>query len=81
MVCRHLHHVWLQVKVSTPKLSKYVVRTQPNDDCLSTLESVALALEALEDREGLYEVRMLYDSTMCLVVSVLVALSKALDWR
>lgn len=47
------------MKVDNAPLSRYVVRTQPTDECLSTVESVALALERLERHSGLFEVLIL----------------------
>ena len=35
--------------------SQYVVKTQPNEKCLSTVESVAIALESLEQNPALSE--------------------------
>ena len=47
----------LQVQLSDTGLSKYVIRTQPNNSCLSTVETVALAISQLENRPEVYEVR------------------------
>jgi len=46
----------LQVQLSDTGLSKYVIRTQPNNSCLSTVETVALAISQLENRPEVYEV-------------------------
>jgi len=46
----------LQVQLSDTGLSKYVIRTQPNNSCLSTVETVALAVSQLENRPEVYEV-------------------------
>jgi len=48
--------VILQVQLSDMGLSKYVIRTQPNNSCLSTVETVALAVSQLENRPEVYEV-------------------------
>ncbi|XP_052792276.1 tRNA-uridine aminocarboxypropyltransferase 2-like [Mya arenaria] len=44
-----------KVKVETDMTSRYVIRTQPTDTALSTLESVAVALSILENRPELVE--------------------------
>jgi len=48
--------ILLQVQLSDTGLSKYVIRTQPNNSCLSTVETVALAVSQLENRPEVYEV-------------------------
>ena len=50
------------MKVSVKGLSKYVVRTQPTDECVSTVESVALALEVLEKDPKIFQVCIPYDA-------------------
>jgi DTW domain-containing protein YfiP len=45
------------VQLTNTGLSNYVVRTQPSDACLSTVETVAIAIEILENRPDVYEVR------------------------
>ena len=46
----------LQVQLSDTGLSEYVIRTQPTDMALSTLESAAIAISILEKKPGLREV-------------------------
>ena len=48
--------VYDQVKVAVEMRSRYVIRTQPTESSLSTLESVALALAFLEHRHELVDV-------------------------
>ena len=49
-------YIVLQVQFSDSGLSKYVIRTQPNNSCLSTVETVALAISQLENRPEVYQV-------------------------
>jgi len=52
--------VLLLVQLSDTGLSKYVIRTQPNNSCLSTVETVALAISLLENRPEVYQVTHLF---------------------
>ncbi|XP_053405326.1 tRNA-uridine aminocarboxypropyltransferase 2-like [Mercenaria mercenaria] len=45
-----------KVMINCDRKSKYVIRTQPTDNALSTLESVAVALSILENRPELADV-------------------------
>ncbi|CAD5124404.1 DgyrCDS12689 [Dimorphilus gyrociliatus] len=44
-----------KVQVSSDKLSKYLIRTQPSDNCFSTLETGALTLSILQNEPKIYE--------------------------
>lgn len=63
---------WLeQVQLSRTQSSEYVIRTQPTNSCLSTLECAALTLSMLEQKEYIKEVTiaMLF-STLVLYIIV-----------
>lgn len=45
-----------QVQLSNSGLSKYVIRTQPTDSGLSTVETVAMAIGMLEDKPHIFQV-------------------------
>ena len=48
--------VYVQVQLVDAGLSNYVIRTQPRNSCLSTVETVAIAIQLLENRPDVYEV-------------------------
>ncbi|XP_068212743.1 tRNA-uridine aminocarboxypropyltransferase 2 [Palaemon carinicauda] len=52
--CRHLHSL-RQVKLSGKYTSEYVIRTQPTEDALSTVETAAIALATLENDWSIYD--------------------------
>jgi DTW domain-containing protein YfiP len=45
----------LKLDLSLTSKSQYVVKTQPNDECLSTVESVAYVLASLEQDQTILE--------------------------
>ncbi|ESO08731.1 hypothetical protein HELRODRAFT_74273, partial [Helobdella robusta] len=63
--CNEFLHNMKQVKLNSIGVSKYTIRTQPTDDGLSTVESVALAVSILEDRPDVYEVLMKPLEALC----------------
>ncbi|ELT93859.1 hypothetical protein CAPTEDRAFT_180007 [Capitella teleta] len=59
-----LHHL-TQVQLSGTGLSEYVIRTQPNDSSLSTLETAAIALSAIEKSPTIRETLVRPLRAMC----------------
>ncbi|KAK7590213.1 hypothetical protein V9T40_001826 [Parthenolecanium corni] len=58
-------HSLKQVKISTPRGSEFTIRTQPTDNCLSTLETAAEALAVLENKPTVKHDLLRPLSTMC----------------
>ncbi|KAG5895315.1 hypothetical protein JTB14_029148 [Gonioctena quinquepunctata] len=59
-----LHEI-KQIKIINIDISEYIIRTQPADGCLSTLETAALTLSLLENN-GIYKEQLLKPlKTMC----------------
>uniref|UniRef100_A0A224YC87 tRNA-uridine aminocarboxypropyltransferase n=1 Tax=Rhipicephalus zambeziensis TaxID=60191 RepID=A0A224YC87_9ACAR len=58
-------HSLQQVQVNASQASHYVIRTQPTSECLSTVETVAYALAALEEKPHLQEVLTRPLQTLC----------------
>ncbi|KAI1296755.1 tRNA-uridine aminocarboxypropyltransferase 2 [Halotydeus destructor] len=59
-----LHDVQ-KVELNVGRPSCYVIRTQPNDNCLSTVETAALALAHLENQPSLYQELTKPLNTLC----------------
>lgn len=55
----------MQVVVRSKVVSEYVIRTQPSDAALSTVESAALALAALEQDDNIYHALVQPLITLC----------------
>lgn len=60
-----LLHSMKQVKLLSTGTSEYVIRTQPTEGCLSTLETAALALSILEEREDIREILLKPLKALC----------------
>lgn len=60
-----LLHSMKEVKLLSTGNSEYVIRTQPTEGCLSTLETAALALSILEDREDVREILLKPLKALC----------------
>lgn len=58
-------HSLPQVQINASQESHYVIRTQPTSECLSTVETVAYALAALEGKPHLQEVLTRPLQTLC----------------
>nr|XP_039272004.1 tRNA-uridine aminocarboxypropyltransferase 2-like isoform X1 [Styela clava] len=62
--CKFLHSLPL-VSIETQQNSEYVVRTQPNEKCLSTVECAAVALSHWEQDKAIGEMLLKPLRTMC----------------
>uniref|UniRef100_A0A3Q3EWR5 tRNA-uridine aminocarboxypropyltransferase n=1 Tax=Labrus bergylta TaxID=56723 RepID=A0A3Q3EWR5_9LABR len=60
-----LFHLPKQVSNSTDLSSQYVIRTQPSNICLSTLECAAVALSILERNDDIQEVLLRPLKALC----------------
>lgn len=58
-------HLPKQVQLSRTLSSQYVIRTQPTNICLSTLECAALTLSTLEQKEYIQEVLLRPLKALC----------------
>lgn len=61
----------IQVQLNMTLSSQYVIRTQPSNICLSTLESAAVALSILEQNDNIQEVSWWNNSAKCVGVFIL----------
>lgn len=59
-----LHNI-KQVKLVTRNVSSYIIRTQPTDGCLSTLETAAIALSIFEKNEKYHEMLLKPLKVLC----------------
>ncbi|XP_067008432.1 tRNA-uridine aminocarboxypropyltransferase 2 [Anabrus simplex] len=59
-----LHHL-KQVKLTSGGISEYVIRTQPTDGCLSTLETAAQALAIVERRKDIIDILLQPMKALC----------------
>lgn len=58
-------HKIKQVKLVTTNVSSYIIRTQPTDGCLSTLETAAMALNFFERNEKYQEMLLQPLKVLC----------------
>ncbi|RWS27571.1 DTW domain-containing protein 2-like protein [Leptotrombidium deliense] len=49
-------HSFTKVEINVGKPSNYVIRTQPTEECLSTVETAAITLSYLESNPNIYEI-------------------------
>ena len=68
------------MQLSNTGLSEYVIRTQPNDSSLSTLETAAIALSLLEDKPEIKEVRA-FDLHLLLILQTETVNIIAVAWE
>lgn len=58
-------HKLKQIKLLTTEVSNYIIRTQPTDGCLSTVETAAITLSILENND-IYKLKLVEPlKTMC----------------